>query len=221
MNISVADPAPALGKLWTWAWWLALGTIGYNLIEGYVSIWFGMDDEALSLFGFGADSFIEVISAIGIAHMIVRLRRHGSSERDSFERTALRVTGAGFYALTLILVGTAAVVIYTGHAPETTVPGVIISLVSIGFMWALIRAKVSVGTQLNSAPIIADANCSKVCLRMSIILLISSGVYELTGLGFVDALGAVGLAWYSFKEGRECFQKASMKGAAVCADDCC
>ena len=88
-------------------------------------------------------------------------------------------------------------------------------------MWALIRAKVRVGTELDSAPIIADANCSKVCLRMSIILLISSGVYELTGLGFVDALGALGLAWYSFTEGRECFQKASMKGAAVCADDCC
>lgn len=208
-------------RSWSWAWWLAIGTIGYNLVEGYVSMWFGMDDEALSLFGFGADSFIEVISAIGIAHMILRLRKHGSSERDDFERTALRITGTGFYALTAILVTTAVLVIVTGHAPETTIPGVIISLISIGFMWALIRAKVKVGTELDSAPIIADANCSKVCLRMSIILLISSGVYELTGLGFVDALGALGLAWYSFTEGRECFQKASMKGAAVCADDCC
>jgi len=208
-------------RSWSWAWWLAIGTIVYNLVEGYVSMWFGMDDEALSLFGFGADSFIEVISAIGIAHMILRLRKHGSSERDDFERTALRITGTGFYALTAILVTTAVLVIVTGHAPETTIPGVIISLISIGFMWALIRAKVKVGTELDSAPIIADANCSKVCLRMSIILLISSGVYELTGLGFVDALGALGLAWYSFTEGRECFQKASMKGAAVCADDCC
>jgi len=208
-------------RSWSWAWWLAIGTIVYNLVEGYVSMWFGMDDEALSLFGFGADSFIEVISAIGIAHMILRLRKHGSSERDDFERTALRITGAGCYALTAILVATAVLVIVTGHAPETTIPGVIISMISIGFMWALIRAKVKVGTELDSAPIIADANCSKVCLRMSIILLISSGVYELTGLGFVDALGALGLAWYSFTEGRECFQKASMKGAAVCADDCC
>ncbi len=208
-------------RSWSWAWWLAIGTIGYNLVEGYISMWFGMDDEALSLFGFGADSFIEVISAIGIAHMILRLRKHGSTERDDFERTALRITGTGFYALTAILVATAVLVIITGHAPETTIPGVVISLISIAFMWALIRAKVKVGTELDSAPIIADANCSKVCLRMSIILLISSGVYELTGFGFVDALGALGLAWYSFSEGRECFEKASMKGAAVCADDCC
>ena len=159
-------------RSWTWAWWLAIGTIVYNVVEGYISMWFGMDDEALSLFGFGADSFIEVISAIGIAHMILRLRKHGSSERDDFERTALRITGTGFYALTAILVTTAALVIVTGHAPETTIPGVVISLISIGF-------------------------------------------------GFVGALGALGLAWYSFSEGRECFQKASMKGAAVCADDCC
>ena len=208
-------------RSWTWAWWLAIGTIVYNVVEGYISMWFGMDDEALSLFGFGADSFIEVISAIGIAHMILRLRKHGSSERDDFERTALRITGTGFYALTAILVTTAVLVIVTGHAPETTIPGVVISLISIGVMWALIRAKVKVGTDLDCAPIIADANCSRVCLRMSIILLASSAIYELTGFGFVDALGALGLAWYSFSEGRECFQKASMKGAAVCADDCC
>ena len=56
---------------------------------------------------------------------------------------------------------------------------------------------------------------------MSIILLASSAIYYVTGLGFVDALGALGLAWYSFKEGRECFKKASMQGAAACADDCC
>ena len=208
-------------RTWSWAWWLAIGTIGYNAVEGYISMWFGLEDEALSLFGFGADSFIEVISAIGIAHMVLRLRRHGSDSRDDFERTALRVTGTAFYALTVILAATAVLVMISGHAPETTIPGVIISLISIGFMWALIRAKVRVGTELNSAPIIADANCSKVCLRMSIILLAASAIYELTGLGFVDAIGALGLAWYSFSEGRECFEKASKQGAAVCDDDCC
>ena len=71
---------------------------------------------------------------------------------------------------------------------------------------------------LDSQPIIADANCSRVCLRMSIILLAASAVYELTGFGWIDAIGALGLAWYSFGEGRECFEKAAGK---VCDDDCC
>jgi len=216
MNVAVLSGSDR----WRTALWLSGATIAYNIVEGVVSVWFGVNDEALALFGFGADSFIEVISAIGIAHMVIRLRKHGAERRDAFERTALRITGGAFYALTATLLATAGLSVWFGHEPESTVAGIVISLISIGFMWALIRAKISVGTALNSAPIIADANCSKVCLRMSIILLASSAIYYATGLGFVDALGAVGLAWYSFKEGRECFEKASAP-TAVCTDDCC
>jgi hypothetical protein len=212
-GITLGEP-----RKWTFALWLAAATIGYNLIEGVVSLWFGLQDETLALFGFGADSFIEVISAIGVAHMIIRLRRHGDTDRDAFERTALRVTGWAFYGLTFVLAFTAVTAIVTGHQPETTIPGVVISLISIGFMWALIRAKVNVGTELKCDPIIADANCSRVCLRMSIVLLASSVIYHFTGLGFVDAIGALALAWYSFSEGKECFEKA--RGIA-CEDDCC
>ena len=206
-------------RLWTYAWWLSVGTIAYNIGEGIVSIVFGVSDETLALFGFGADSFIEVVSAIGIAHMVVRLRTHGSEQRDAFERTALKVTGWSFYALTIVLVITSVLSVVTNHAPESTISGIIVSLISIIFMWALIRAKVTVGTKLRCSPIIADANCSKVCLRMSLILLASSILFELFHIGYIDAIGAVGLAWFSFKEGRECFEKASSTGH--CSDDCC
>ena len=52
-------------------------TIGYNLVEGIVSIALGGADETLALFGFGVDSFIEVISAIGVWHMLRRIRTTG------------------------------------------------------------------------------------------------------------------------------------------------
>ncbi len=55
-----------------------------------------MNDETLALFGFGLDSFVEVISGIGILHMIIRMKRNPVSERDGFERTALRITGIQF-----------------------------------------------------------------------------------------------------------------------------
>ena len=38
-------------------------TIGYNLLEGAVSIAFGVSDESVALAGFGMDSLIEVASA--------------------------------------------------------------------------------------------------------------------------------------------------------------
>jgi uncharacterized membrane protein len=41
-------------------------TVFYNLLEGLVSVFLGLEDETLSLLGFGIDSFVEVISGIGI-----------------------------------------------------------------------------------------------------------------------------------------------------------
>ena len=54
---------------------LALITIGYNVLEGVVSVSLGAADETLSLFGFGLDSFVEVISGFGIWHMLQRQQR--------------------------------------------------------------------------------------------------------------------------------------------------
>ncbi len=83
-------------------------------------------------------------------------------------------------------------------------------------MWLLVLGKRKVGHALNSAPIIADANCSMVCIYMSIVLLVSSLVYYFTGLGFIDSLGAIGLIYFSITEGKEAFEKA-----ASVDDDCC
>ncbi|UII33058.1 hypothetical protein LVD17_04355 [Fulvivirga ulvae] len=49
---------------------LSLITVIYNLIEGIASTFYGSEDETLALFGFGADSFVEVISGLGIAHIL-------------------------------------------------------------------------------------------------------------------------------------------------------
>lgn len=46
-----------------------------------VAVFFGQKDTGLTLFGFGVDSFIEVISGLGIAHMVVRIRREPGSAR--------------------------------------------------------------------------------------------------------------------------------------------
>jgi divalent metal cation (Fe/Co/Zn/Cd) transporter len=198
------DPA----RLWGMATWLALFTIAYNLIEGLVSIWFGAEDEALTLFGFGIDSFIEVLSGVGILIMILRIRHNPNEPRNGIEQVALRITGAAFYLLAAGLGITAVVNLISGHKPETSLPGVIISLISIAIMWALVATKRRVGRKLQSAPILADANCTLVCIYMSIVLLAASLIYWLTGFGFIDSLGAIGLIYFSIHEGREAFEKA-------------
>ncbi len=195
-------------KLYKYALWLAYLTVLYNIVEGVVSVIFGAQDEALALFGFGLDSFIEVLSGLGIIAMVWRIRRNPESSRTRFEQTALRITGVSFYLLVIGLAISAVYNIITRHAPGTTIPGMIISVISISFMWALVAGKRKVGKALNSAPILADANCSMVCIYMSIVLLASSLIYELTGFGLADSIGAIGLIYFSFTEGREAFEKA-------------
>ncbi len=194
---------------WQFALWLALFTVFYNIAEGLVSIFFGISDEALTLFGFGVDSFIEVMSGAGILAMVIRIRQNPNTSRTRFEITALRITGTAFYLLVVGLGATAIYNLFTAHKPETTLPGIIISIISIAMMWLLVAGKRKVGRALNSMPILADANCTMVCIYMSIVLLVSSLIYKFTGFGFIDSIGALGLIYFSVKEGREAFDKAS------------
>lgn len=203
-------------RLYKIAFGLAVFTILYNIAEGLISMYFGYKDESLTLFGFGADSFIEVLSGLGIAHMVLRIQRQPDSNRDNFERTALTITGYSFYALVIGLAGTSMYNLWMGRRPETTLWGVIISIISIAVMWALVYSKTKVGRQLNSDAMLADAECTKVCISMSIVLLVSSGVYELTKFAFIDIIGTLGLAYLSFKEGRECFKKVKKNSHCSC-----
>jgi divalent metal cation (Fe/Co/Zn/Cd) transporter len=105
-----------------------------------------------------------------------------------------------------------------GSAPETTIVGVIISTLSILTMYALMKAKLNVGRALNSDAIVADANCTRTCFCLSIILLASSGLYELFGIAWFDLLGSLGIAWFAFSEGREAFEKARSETLACSCD---
>jgi divalent metal cation (Fe/Co/Zn/Cd) transporter len=194
---------------------LAIFTIVYNLAEGVISIILGVQDETLALFGFGVDSFIEVISGLGILQMVIRIGKNPGSSRTPFEITALRITGSSFFILTAGLLAGAAINLLSGHKPESTFWGVVISGISILVMFWLYRSKIHYGKKLNSEPVIADGKCTLVCLYMSVVLLFSSVIYELTGFGWVDTIGALGLAWFSFNEGREAFEKARGK------ENCC
>ncbi|HWR98357.1 MAG TPA: cation transporter [Candidatus Methanoperedens sp.] len=199
---------------------LALVTIFYNILEGLISVGFGLEDETLALFGFGVDSFVEVVSGIGIWHLVRRLRTDGGEAPDRFERHALRVTGTAFFLLAGGLTAVAAVSIARGGAPESTFWGTVVALVSILTMGLLIRAKVAVGRALGSAAILADAACTRACLLLSFVLLASSLGYRLTGIGGLDAAGAIGIAWFALREGREAFGKArgELCSCAGCGD---
>ena len=202
------EPEQSRISLYKRATLLAQITIFYNLFEGIVSLYFGMADETLSLFGFGVDSFVEVLSGIGIWNMVRQMKHNPDANPSPFEEKALRITGTAFFILAAGLITTAGINLFQGHRPETTFWGIVIALISIFTMWALIHFKVKVGRQLNSNAILEDANCTKACLYLSFTLLLASVGFELTGIGGIDSIGAILIAIFAFREGRESFEKA-------------
>ncbi len=206
MNTGTHDPHTA--RLLKAAFILSVITVVYNIGEGLVSTIFGYADDALALFGFGVDSFVEVISGIGIGHMVWRMRHSPVGERDRFERRALYITGGSFFLLAAgLVIGSVLNIVYDIR-PDTTIAGIIIAAVSIATMRVLYSYKLKTGRMLGSAPIIADANCTRTCFYLSFILLGSSMLYELFRISYIDIIGSLGIAWFAFREGKESLEKA-------------
>ncbi len=194
-------------------------TIGYNILEGGVSVFFGLSDSALTLLGFGIDSFVEVLSGLGITHMILRMQKNEVNTWDDFERFALKVTGISFYILAAGLALGSIINIIQGINPETTIPGIIVSVISIISMYILLKYKLRIGKELKSDAIIADANCTRTCFNLSIILLASSLLYTIFQISYIDIIGSLGIAYYAFREGKESLEKSHSDSIHCSCDD--
>jgi divalent metal cation (Fe/Co/Zn/Cd) transporter len=188
---------------------LSIFTIVYNTLEGIVSVLMGAHDETLTLFGFGLDSIIEVISGIGIFIMIRRIQKNIESSKSKGEIIALKITGYSFYVLIALLVTSSVAAIGTHHHPVTTMWGAIIAAISIIVMLILARLKINIGRKLDSKAIIADGNCTMVCVYMSVVLLVSSLLYHWTHLAYLDVAGSLGLCWFCYTEGKEALEDAA------------
>jgi len=199
---------------------LAYITVFYNILEGLFSVLLGINDETIALAGFGIDSFVEVFSGIGILHMLIRFKQTSEENIGRFEKTALYITSISFYILTLSLIITAVLNLFLfKKQPESTLAGIIISLISILTMWLLVYYKNKVALELNSKAIKADAACTKTCMNLSFVLLASSFLYQIWNIPYVDSLAGIIIAYFSFKEGKEAWSNAktsSIKCSCSC-----
>ena len=195
--------------------YLAYFTVGYNVVEGVVSVAFGAKDESLSLFGFGLDSFIEVGSAMVVLWRLRRESAAGSSERH--ERLAVRAIGVLFLLLAVIVGAGSIFRLVRAQHPDTALPGIIISLISLSFMVFLYRAKMRLARESGSQTLRSDAVCSLACVWLSIVLLVGSALYAAAGIWWADSLSALLIAGLIAREG---WEGVSEPDGCSCGHDC-
>ncbi len=196
-------------------------TIAYNLLEGAVSIFFGVADGSVALAGFGFDSFIEVASATMVLWRFQSKRGGSVVVSLEKEKRATFVIGVLFLLLAFATFFGGSYQLYSGSHPASTVPGLIISSLSIAFMFFLYYAKRKVAIALDSSTMMKDAACSMACIKLSFILFAGSIVFLLApSLWWADSVGAVGLSLLIAKEGKETVEAAmhpEFSGGCGCA----
>jgi cation diffusion facilitator family transporter len=186
-------------------------TVAWNVVEGVVAIGAGLATGSVSLVGFGADSFIEVISAVAL---LWRLRKAGPrasvEEHGEAEKRALYLVAATFFLLAAYISFEAVSALLSGEGPENSAVGLVLSVISLLVMPALAYGKQKTGREMGSEALQADAVETWVCSYLSLALLLGVGLNAVFGLWWADPAGALAMlpvilwqGWETLGEARE------------------
>ena len=171
-------------------------TIVWMAIEFGISLYAGIQAHSIALTAFGADSAIELLSAL------IVLRRFALG--PSTERQAARLSGFLLYALATYILITSALSLFKHQPqPEPTVLGIAILAAAAIIMPLLGRAKKRLAVQTVSRALRADAAQSNICAYMSWIALAGLLLNFLFHIPWADSAAALLLLPIVLKEARE------------------
>lgn len=191
---------------------LSYFTVGYNLVEGIVSIFAGLLAGSIALVGFGLDSFVESLSG---SVMIWRFRKQGKiskEEEERVEKKAIRLVAYTFFLLGAYILYESVKKIYFHEIPDPSLFGIIIAIVSIIVMPVLFYMKYRTGESINSRSLVADSKQTLACVFLSVALLIGLGLNYLYGLWQADSVVGFVVVAYLIKEGY-----ATLKEEKLCS----
>jgi cation diffusion facilitator family transporter len=186
-------------------------TISWNVVEAVVAIGAGLLAGSVALVGFGVDSGIEVISAVGL---LWRLRKAGPyaevSEESAAEKRALHIVAATFFLLATYITYEAIDSLIEREEPLTSPVGIVLSVLSLAIMPGLAWAKQRTGQEMGSRALVADSKETWVCSYLSLALLVGVGLYAIAGWWWADPLAALAMlpvilwqGWETLGEARE------------------
>ncbi|WP_156724830.1 cation transporter [Streptomyces apocyni] len=184
-------------------------TIAYNVIEAVVALTAGAIASSSALIGFGLDSVVEVLSAAAVAWQF-SAREH--AVREAREKRALRITAVSFFALALYVTVDSVRALTGAHAPDHSIPGVVLAALSLAIMPLLSTAQRRAGRALGSASAVADSRQTLLCAYLSAVLLAGLLANLTLGWSWADPAAALVIAAIAVKEGRDAW-----RGEGCCA----
>ncbi len=180
---------------------LNLLTLGYNVVEAFVSLGAGLVAGSVALVGFGIDSGIEVTAG---AAALLRLRVDADPRaRERSERRTLRLIGALFLLLAAYVTVDSVLALWTREAPARSPIGVVILALSVIIMPLLSRAKKKVARAMGSGALVAEATQTSMCAWLSAIALAGVALNAAFGWWWADPAAALAMVPIIAREGIE------------------
>ncbi len=183
------------------ALYLAYFTVGYNFLEGIVSILVGQLAGSVALLGFGLDSFVESFSG-GV--MIWRFRKHSElshEEEEKIEAKATKTVAYTFFVLAAYVLIESLRKMYYREMSEPSLIGIMIAIVSIIVMPTLFLLKYKIGKSMASSSLVADSKQTLACVFLSLALLIGLGLNYLYGIWWADPAVGFFIVAFLIREG--------------------
>lgn len=175
----------------------------WNALEAGLAVYAGIAARSVSMVGFGADSFIEVIS--GGAVLWRMSITHEDPRRERRERIALRVVAVCLMAVAGYIALESSLDLMHKQKPETSKLGIVLTSLSIVVMPLLSKYKKKVGENLRSPAMSADARQTQFSLYLSIIVLAGLAANAWLGWWWADPVAALLMVPLIAKEGWDNF----------------
>ena len=186
---------------------LEYATIAWNLGEAVLTIGLGVAAESLALIGFGTDSIIEVFAS---SVVVWHIRPVHVVDRPERTRLALRLVGAAFCALALVLAVVALRDLATGRRAGESPIGIAYLAVTAAVMFGLAAAKRRTADGLGSAPLRSEASMTFLDGILSTLTLTGLALNGVLGWWWADPTAALLVAIAAANEGRENLQESRL-----------
>lgn len=211
-----ARPQSPSARTRDWArigFWLVAATMAYNVVEGAIALWAGVQAASIALVGFGLDSYIECAAAAALLwRLSIETRGAHPETVASSEQRVHRFVGMTFVALALYVLTQAGWTLWTREAPGESLVGIILAAASLVIMPLVSWGKLHAAKAINSAALRSEAKETLACSYLSFTLLLGLVANAAAGWWWADPVAALLMVPWLVKEGME-----GLRGEQCCA----
>lgn len=177
---------------------LEQATLGWNVAGVVVLTVAATQARSVALAGFGLDSLVEIGASI-----VVLWELSGTGEAR--QRTALRLVGGAFLALSAYIAVQSAVVLATAFHPRHSTLGIVWTAITAVVMLALARGKTTTGQALGNPVLTTEGRVTLVDALLAAAVLIGLALNSLVGAWWADPLAGLVIVCYGIHEARGIF----------------